>query len=140
MSDRCSLTITVRKDDLPKLAEAMNYTEAEIRTARRSGVTIEEAEDGAVTLYFDEVDYGLYVERQELAKSDVPHYGWHGDGGNYSATAFVAADGEWAEILRAGDDIVAPVNEKGEIDNRYRKEIQLYYRLLKRAGTLIHGK
>jgi len=141
MSDRCSLTITLRKDDVPKLARAMHGTEAEVQTGRLSGVMMEEAEDGAVALHIEEANYGLYTERQDLAKLGVAYYGGHGAGGDYGPAAFAGADGQWADVAVSPDGtVMLPADRLGRASRHDRDEVQLYGRLLKRAKALIHPR
>lgn len=65
-----------------------------------------EEEEGVIYASESEVNYGLFEERENLAKTGVPFYGYHSAGGNsYWPHAFAAHDGQSYEW---------PANDEGD--------------------------
>jgi len=139
MGDRCSLSITLRQDDLPKLLRLLDFSDQEIQRGVGGEVETQDSDDGSTTVRVHEANYGLYSERQELAAMGVAYYGSHGAGGDYGSAAFTAANGQWADVpMSECGQIMVPVNDRGRPDARTIKEARLYQRLLREARARIH--
>ena len=92
MGDRCSISITLKKEDLDVAREVLLGGEEE-----RFEIE-DENENGTVSVDAYEVNYGWYTEREELAKK-IDFEGNHGNGGEYLASAFAAFGGKMAEAV-----------------------------------------
>ncbi|NQT87315.1 hypothetical protein HQ560_11155 [bacterium] len=56
MSDRCLVSITLRREDLPKLLGMLGYTDQEIRRGS-CGIELAESDDGSATVRVHEANY-----------------------------------------------------------------------------------
>ena len=140
MSDRCSLSITLRQDDLPKLLGLLGFSDQEIEQGVGGEVETQDNDDGSTTVRVQEADYGLDSERRELAAAGIPHYGEHSVGDTYDSAAFASAGRQWADVpISQTGDIMVPVDEAGVPDAAAAKEVRLYYRLLRKAERQIYG-
>ena len=132
MSDRCSVTLTMRKRDLPKADRALGWPPDAL--ARR----IQDDDGQVVGLYEDETSYGWLDVRKTLAKAGIAFVGSHGSGAEYMGCKFAAHGGKMEEVNVAenGDLVVTvDVNRKGRIVPRRMemKAIRQYLRLRRRA-------
>ena len=140
MGDRCSLSITLRRDDLPKLLKLLGFSDQEIQRGCGGDVETEDNNDGSTTVRFHEANYGLYSERQDLAAMGVAYYGSHGAGGDYGPAAFASAGRQWADVpISQSGETMVPVSETGVPDDAAVKEVRLYHRLLREARERIRG-
>jgi hypothetical protein len=76
MGDRCYLQVTVREDD--EAAIEGHLGDADSR----------EEEGTAVSLTYEQANYGLGTYLEEAAAAGVEFYGWHGTGSSYDAAEF----------------------------------------------------
>jgi len=82
MGDRCFLEINLAEQDLPELQAIVGET------------TEGKVEDGILTIEEQEVNYGWEEELEEFAKTGIPFYGYHTEGGDYSAASFCGVGGK----------------------------------------------
>lgn len=90
MGDRCSVTLTIRKQDLEIVESVFDVAE----TSDPSG-------EYAIECLFTEVNYGGQDELEELRAAGVPFHGWHDSGDAYPAAVFASASGEAVHELPA---------------------------------------
>lgn len=102
MGDRCSLTIHMRKDDLPRFAKAAG----EDLEFLKNCVTIDDR--SGVVLNVEEANYGWIEERENAAKAGISFVGGHDAGCTYSSCRFAAHGGKMIDITDVdGDPAVA---------------------------------
>lgn len=118
MGDRCYVEMTMRPPDLLRFAPF-------VRTAdeRWWDDLDEQNNPDLVTVRVYEANYAWYDERAAAAADGMPFFGTHGEGGEYGAYAFAAADGEQVEaplnhdgyMVLAVDDDLKPVDDIEEL-------------------------
>lgn len=132
MGDRCYLSMMIRKDQRHLLEEV--------------GLEALESEDedlseypNAVALFNESANYALSDERQALAKKGAVFFGTHSAGDEYSAFAFVGADGLMAEVpTNCSNELMGSVSfVDGDVVLREddKEELLLYQRLMAIAET-----
>ena len=124
MGDRCYLKITCLKKDADRFKEL--------------GLVEDEERGGTVELSKEEANYGLWQERETLAKAGVVFVGWHSEGGDYAAAAFASDGKTLAEIPTLGNDgePCVALNEKGKPDAGGMKAFRAYRAAKKRAEAV----
>ena len=107
MGDRTTVEIEVVTKDRNAVIKRM----AEIDGYPKPFDYVEDFPDGTSMLNIDEANYAWEEELQKLAESGFTFKGWHGPGGSYDASSFVAAGGQIAYLtLNAAGEPVLPVD------------------------------
>ena len=128
MGDRCYLEITYRKQDEEHFTDVLCDTWYD---------TVIDETEFHQTVCAGEANYGLYEERQCLAKNGVCFVGWHGPGGEYGEAVFAAFGGEWADVPGHEHEPHVPLQEDGTFNAEILKEAKLYHELAKKARKFL---
>ena len=87
-----------------------------------------------------EVNYGLYDDREELARLDLTFDGCHGAGDNYGDIAFACYKGEDVEINADRDGTpVATVLPDGSVPPNEKENAIKFWDIYKQAKEYIEG-
>ena len=108
MGDRCNIQITLRREDLARLAKHVDAAPED----QWWNELHEEPGSGCVTVELFDVNYALCDPRPAAAEAGIPFYGNHSEGDEYSPGAFVSWEGKQYEAPRNKDgDLVIAVDE-----------------------------
>ena len=90
MGDRCSVTVTIHKDDLSKFIEIVGKASGEFEVGAHAG------------LDYDEANYALADELDDAAKAGLRFLAYHGNGDEYNHGAHVSYAGEAVYVTTCG--------------------------------------
>ena len=137
MGDRCFLEMTLRREDLPKIAPLV--------CCNSNGEWWDDLHDhdsnpDLVNASVYEANYAWLDERQEAAKAGIAFMGTHGEGGCYGPCAFAAVDGDMSEaplnhdgyLIIAVDDDLKPVEGAEDCIRAYVNRRRAVERLFER--------
>jgi hypothetical protein len=122
MGDRCYWKATAHPDDAAKLAELL-------------GVGPELESEPPWELADNEANYGHYDAMEQAAEDHgLRFYGWHSEGGEYTAIEFCAGGGDFYYIEANVHGPVVRVNEDGipgEHDLELARDYSAAYKRIK---------
>lgn len=126
MSDVCSFEMIILKKDKERVDKIMFDEVVEWSEEDDN----DDNENGTVTLFEDEANYGYYEQCRDLAKAGIAFFGYNGAGSGYGQGVFACYDGHLAEANAIEDGPVALVNCNGSIDETSLENAQDYYQTL----------
>jgi hypothetical protein len=124
MGDRCNLTLTYAKADEKKFEKELGM---DLVTC------IEKEGEAWRTILLEQINYGLWTEREEWAKQGLCFFGTYDAGCGYPASGFAAVDGKHADVPMCQGELLVFLNHKGRVLAHSMRAAQKYLRLAAKA-------
>lgn len=125
MGDRCYMWVIVRKDDAPKFLGFLPRGWAD---------QIEES-DLAVTLVYEQANYGYGEELSRAAAAGCEFYGHHGQGSSYDGAEFHTSGNEALYVYMGQDESGVIID--GDTPQKRLENLRLTERLISQRDELI---
>lgn len=124
MGDRCYMSVTCRKADVPLFTGDGDLG---------FSVDTEDDQDGVVV-----TDDERYPDIDDLPK-DIPFYGYHEAGCSYGPGCFACDGTDCIELEAAGGMPVTEIYRNGEVSEYAMRQARIYYRILANAERLMQA-
>jgi hypothetical protein len=144
MGDRCWIEITITIEDAYTLYsivnnEVLSDPPPDIDTLFHTVNHVPNTR--AIDLTEDQANYGWYDQLRELARRDIPFFGSHSAGGEYSASVFASYNEEidWIEIPGMDGRPVIEIFPGGYVSQSELERVLMYFDRYESAHQFILG-